>query len=394
MKTPMNFFRRPAARRSAFPLFPSPCTQGEGEGSSPATFLRLATLFSLAAILISSVPFALAQNQPAPLAKQPSQVKGDEITDEQKDAVTKGLDWLSHAQSPDGSFGNGNGYDAPSAVTSLAGLAFMANGNLPGRGKYGDNVRKALAAMIARQQESGLFTTSQNQSEMYSHGFATLFVAEVYGMTGDDEVKEHLQKAVRLIERAQNEEGGWRYTPQPLDADVSVTICQVMALRAARDAGIKVEAKVVENAIEYVKSCQNPDGGFSYQASHQQGSGFARTAAGTAALYYAGAFEDQSVTRGLEYLNQYVPADGMEGPDAQGRFFYGQYYAVQAMYLAGGTYWSNWYPAIRDLLIKKQQPAGNWAGEVDDEYCTAMALIILQMPNRYLPVFNGKGPGS
>jgi hypothetical protein len=64
------------------------------------------------------------------------------------------------------------------------------------------------------------------------------------------------------------------------------------------------------------------------------------------------------------------------------------------MYLAGGTYWSNWYPAIRDLLIKKQQPAGNWAGEVDDEYCTAMALIILQMPNRYLPVFNGKGPGS
>ena len=110
----------------------------------------------------------------------------------------------------------------------------MANGNLPGRGKYADNVKKALDYIISKQQESGLFTTAENQAEMYSHGFATLFVGEVYGMTGDDEVKEHLQKAVRLIERAQNSEGGWRYQPIPFDADISVTICQVMALRAAR----------------------------------------------------------------------------------------------------------------------------------------------------------------
>jgi hypothetical protein len=78
-----------------------------------------------------------------------------------------------------------------------------------------------------------------------------------------------------------------------------------------------------------------------------------------------------------------------------GRFFYGQYYAVQAMFLAGGKYWAGWYPGIRDELIDSQErDTGGWGGEVDPTYCTAMALIILQMPNRYLPVFNGKGPGS
>ena len=64
------------------------------------------------------------------------------------------------------------------------------------------------------------------------------------------------------------------------------------------------------------------------------------------------------------------------------------------MFLAGGDYWVNWYPAIRDQLIARQGSDGSWQGDVSPEYATSMALIILQMPNRYLPVFNGKGPGS
>ena len=76
-------------------------------------------------------------------------------------------------------------------------------------------------------------------------------------------------------------------------------------------------------------------------------------------------------------------------------FFYGQYYAAQAMWLHGGDAWTEWYTTIRDELILRQSPVGFWADTgVCSEYGTAMALIILQMPNRYLPVFNGKGPGS
>jgi prenyltransferase beta subunit len=323
-------------------------------------------------------------------------VVGNEITPEQQHAVERGLEFLASQQNADGSFGTGGGaFGATAAITSLSGLAFMADGNLPGRGKYAGIVRKCEEFIIHNQQESGLFTTSASQGEMYSHGFATLFIAEVYGMTGDDDVGEHLEKAVRLIERCQNPEGGWRYQPAPVDADISVTICQVMALRAARDAGIKVDAAVIEKAIAYVRRCQNADGGFSYQA-HGGDSGFARTAAGTAALYYAGVFQDNAVTRGLDYLTHFMPGANRLNPDDAGHFFfYGNYYAVQAMFLAGGKYWTDWYPSIRDLLIDRQNhEEGDWEGEVDPDYCTAMALIILQMPNRYLPVFNGKGPGS
>jgi hypothetical protein len=65
------------------------------------------------------------------------------------------------------------------------------------------------------------------------------------------------------------------------------------------------------------------------------------------------------------------------------------------MFLAGGDYWAKWYPAIRDQLIARQtHSTGGWSGDVTDEYATALALIILQMPHRYLPVFHGKGPGA
>src|SRR5436309_9518064 len=181
----------------------------------------------------------------------------------------------------------------------------MQAGNLPGRGKYGKEVQHCLDFVLQSCQESGLVASDAMQGPMYGHGFATVFLAEVYGMTGDESLKEKLQKAVKLIEKTQNPEGGWRYQPAPYDADISVTICEVMGLRAARDAGIKVEASTIEKAIKYVKSCQNGDGGFSYQSQMRGGgggSGYARTAAGVASLYYAGVFEGDDLARGLKFL--------------------------------------------------------------------------------------------
>jgi len=113
------------------------------------------------------------------------------------------------------------------------GLAFMAAGNLPGRGKYGDNVQKAR---FCHRQHAGIGVDRLGQlaRSMYGHGFATLFLGEVYGMTQDEDVKEKLQKAVRLIQKTQNREGGWRYTPAPIDADISVTICEIWPAGGAR----------------------------------------------------------------------------------------------------------------------------------------------------------------
>jgi hypothetical protein len=344
----------------------------------------------MTATLGLSTTFAFAE----PVAsKDASSVVGNEITPQLEAAVERGLKYLAGKQNKrTGCFGPEGGADT--GITALAAIAFMSDGNLPGRGLYGENVQLALDYTVARTQESGLIGGSDSHAVMYSHGFATLFLAEVYGMTGDELVKEKLQKAIQLIHRSQNAQGGWRYQPAPVDADVSVTICQVMALRAARDAGVKVERQVIDKAIEYVKACQNDDGGFNYMLGQGSGSLFPRSAAGVATLFYAGISEGKEIDRGLAYLNRFRPGPGGDNEAIGGFYFYGHYYAVQTMFLAGGDNWKRWFPAIRKELLDRQRPDGSWDGEQNSEYCTSMALIILQMPKRYLPVYSGKGPGS
>src|SRR5580704_831443 len=176
----------------------------------------------LSMALVAAPAFAQDDSPPQPskdkstLAKTPAQVRGDEITPAQQAAVEKGLAWLARQQARDGSYG-GEGMGKNAAITALAGLAFMQAGNLPGRGKYGDNVSRCLKFILESCQESGLIAADQAQGPMYGHGFATLFLGEIYGMTGDDTVKEKLQKAVALIERCQSTQpgnaGGWRYQP-------------------------------------------------------------------------------------------------------------------------------------------------------------------------------------
>ncbi|MBI1369697.1 MAG: prenyltransferase [Planctomycetes bacterium] len=332
---------------------------------------------------------ALAADDAAPAAAPVGEVGAAnaptdfvEITPQVQAAVQKGLVFLASQQQPDGSFG-AEQYGRNVAITALAGLAFMSDGNLPGRGKYGPNVEAAVRFVLDSQQPNGLIAADTSHGPMYGHGFATLFLGEVYGMTNDPRTREALIKAVRLITRSQNKEGGWRYQPVPVEADVSVTICQVMGLRAARNAGIKVPKETIDQAVDYVRRCQNADGGFRYMLNSGN-SAFPRSAAGVATLYYAGIYQDQAIDRGLQYLVQNLPGEGRNTP----HYFYGHYYAVQAMYMAGGEYWSHWFPAIRSELLDRQNPTtGDWDGQAGKSYGTAMALIILQMPNRYLPIF-------
>lgn len=315
----------------------------------------------------------------------------DEITPKLEEAVRRGFEALRRLQKSDGSYGQGR-YGSHVGVTSLGAIAFMADGNVPGRGDYGDSVRKALEFILAHATETGLLVSDETHGPMYGHGFATLFLGEIYGMNqADDKVRDALVRAVQLIVSSQNDEGGWRYNPVPNDADVSVTICQVMALRSARNAGVKVPKSTIDDAIKYVRECQNDDGGFRYMKD-TSGSAWPRTAAGVASLFYAGVYEDRSIERGLDYIRANAfPRGGRANPQfgfSQPHYFYGHYYAVQAMYLAGGERWREWWPAIREELLARQSPDGTWSDPQNgDAYGTAMALIVLQMPKRYLPIF-------
>lgn len=338
----------------------------------------------LVAVALSAPLLALAQGAE-------NAAMSGEITPASDEAVERGLAALAALQTDNGSFGDGR-YANNVAVTALACLALMADGNLPGRGAYGENVRKGLEFILDNASESGLIAGEAANGPMYGHGFAALFLGEVYGMTGgadsplSDRTYEALVKSVRLIERTQNEEGGWRYNPLPNDADVSVTICQIMALRSARNAGIEVSKDVIDKAVAYVKECQNPDGGFRYQLSTRD-SAWPRTAAGIASLQYAGLYDDRAIDTGMEYMMR-TAAPGQGAARRSPHYFYGQYYSVQAAYLAGGKWWQAWWPGTRDELVDTQLDSGLWEDRgVGEAYGTAMALIVLQMPKRYLPIF-------
>lgn len=334
---------------------------------------------------------ALNVTQRQPDRSAANNAVANEMTPELDAGVQRGLVALARLQKEDGSFGDG-AFGGNVAITALACLAFMANGDVPGRGNYGDNISKGLEFVLKSCESSGLIAGPAANGPMYGHGFATLFLGEVYGMTvggGDtqlaDRVHEALVRAVRLIETTQNEEGGWRYNPVPYDADVSVTICQVMALRSARNAGLETNKNVIDKAVQYVRACQNPDGGFRYQMNQGQ-SAWPRSAAGVATMYYAGIYEDRAVDSGLTYLRE-AGFPGRTGSQ-QIHYWYGQYYTAQAMFLSGGSGWGDWWPQGRAEILKSQSPIGLWEdNSVGNAYGTSMALIVLQMPKRYLPIF-------
>lgn len=314
-------------------------------------------------------------------------VADDLLNDGARRALQRGLSYLVRQQNEDGSFGVGI-YDRNVGIASLAGMAFMAAGSTPGRGPHGKQLNKCLEFVLGQVQETGFIASpgrAASHGPMYEHGFATMFLAEAYGMTSRGDIRDKLSKAVQIIVNSQNSEGGWRYEPRKKDADISVTACQVMALRAARNAGIFVsDEKTIFPCLEYIKQCQNPDGGFMYQASGGMSS-FARSAAGMVALYSAGVYTGNQIDSGLNYLRSFLPRSEM-GMREQ-NYFYGHYYAVQVMWHAGGSQWSQWYPAVRDSLISQQGSEGQWDDPLSSEYATAMSCLILQMPNTYLPIF-------
>jgi hypothetical protein len=356
---------------------------------------RIVTILSIEMIAVVGVA-AFLQSAPA----QDDVLVRGMITPAAQDSIDNGLAYLARQQNEDGSFGAGHNR-GNIAYTSIAGLAFMAGGNQPGRGKYGKEVRKALDNVISLEDKTirGYLHNpfSNIHGPMYGHGFAMLFLAEAHGMVNDPLLRERLRgclsRAVKLTIDCQNHQGGWRYHPRPDDADISATICQIMALRSARNAGFTVPKSVADKCIKYVKSCQDPaSGGFRYQP--QSGHpGFARTAAGIDALYSSGLYEAKELEQALNYLKKFKPGSGNAGGgifgnlETQVHYHYGHYYAAQAMWIAGGEYWKEWFPAIRNELISTQRNDGSWASnQFSPEYATAMSLIILQIPNRYLPI--------
>ncbi len=356
------------------------------------TRLRAACLL---AAMVACVPRGAGQSAApeAPIAAETPPSKPPEIDARTSAAIEKGLRYLARTQNRDGSWrtnGSTGGY--PTAMTALAGLALLASGSTPTEGPYARNVSAALTFVLKSARPDGLIAQLEEESQcMHGHGFALLFLAQCYGMEEDPrrqvQIRQALQRGVELTGRSQSPAGGWLYTPDANRDEGSVTVTQVQGMRAARNAGIAVPKRVIDRAMQYLVDSANPDGGIRYQVSDNGPSRPAITAAAVVCYYNAGQYTDPHAIKAMKFSEDSLSPRGANSARSFGHYFYAHLYMAQAMYLSGEAKWKPYYADMRAKLLELQHSDGWWDGDhVGETYGTSVALIILQLPYKYLPI--------
>ena len=318
------------------------------------------------------------------------------VDPETRQVVASSLKWLASRQQPGGNWGE---HQYKAAFTGYALLAFMAGGQLPDEGEQGATVARGVRYLLACVRPDGFIAAPNDPSSdkgMYGHGIATIALAEACGQAGAtagtdarDDLREKLRRAVHLIVTTQNHDGGWRYQPRVADADLSVSVLQVVALRAAKNDGIDVPQETIDRAVGYVRMCgdRRGSGGFTYQPGGQPG--FARTAAAIYSLQVCGKYDDPLVKPGTDYLVR-------QQARAYPFFTYGNFYAAPAMYMVGGATWADWYAHVHQTLMARVRREGDtcyWPPVDGDAsggtsvYVTSVNAMILSLPDGYVPLY-------
>ena len=318
-------------------------------------------------------------------------------------AIESGIRFILNNQKDDGAiYDRGN----PTAITALSVMSLAAVGHLPIHpNENGEALARALDFILLEKNQNEIGYFGKRGGRMYGHGIVTLTLAEMLGMGMDDKtdeiIREKCQRAIDLILRSQKikknqaQQGGWRYSPDARDADLSVTIWQLMALRSAKNSGLEVPTTSILEAIEYLKRSYkskldengNPIdkiSGFAYQpGGHPE---YTTTAAGLLAMQVCGEYESPFVLGAADWLLKNEPQTNRKF------FFYGTYYYAQSMYQRGEEHAEKARKMVEDILIPMQKENGAWqgggsesgAGEV---YCTSMAMLALAVKYHYLPIY-------
>lgn len=360
--------------------------------------------------------FTLSFAAIAALTVMPSSaLQADEVKTDVQDTIRKGLDWLARSQHKTEGYLESTGGHHPTVMTGLAGMCWLMEGSTMKEGRYSENIRKAVMWYLKRSQPNGLLGNTNNPHEagryMYGQGFGTLFLACVYGEEDDEkrrkELEKLLTKAVQFIGKAQTDRGGWGYVSGTDGGgfdEGSVTITQLQALRAARNAGIHVPKSVIDKAVKYLRDCTTPRGGIIYSLAHGNaaigGERPALTAAAIACAFSVGNYGDDYAKKWIKYCKENMAF----GKGRQSHDEYCNYYYSQTMYILGEEGYGKLFPTDKDPLkwsdfrktmfpqIKSSQasdgswPAGGqWGG--GPMLSTTVNLTILQLENGTLPIY-------
>ena len=323
--------------------------------------------------------------------------------DEVDKAIESGIKFLLSNQRDDGAiYDRGN----PIAITALSLMSLAAVGHLPIHpNENGEAMAKALEFILLEKNQNEVGYFGKDGGRMYGHGIVTLTLAEMLGMGMNEEtdksIREKCQKAIDLIlrsqmvKKSQSQQGGWRYSPDSNDADLSVTIWQLMALRSAKNSGLDVPSSAISDAIEYLKRSYkskldekgepiDKKSGFAYQpGGHPE---YTTTAAGLLAMQVCGQYDSPFVLGAADWLLENEPKTNRKF------FFYGTYYYAQAMYQRGDEHADKSRKLVEEILLPMQKENGRWQGGgsesgAGDVYCSSMAMLALAVKYHYLPIY-------
>lgn len=358
-------------------------------------------------------------------------------------AIRAGLDWLAEHQSENGSWeardfaancgldeelANGEG-DAlhDTGVTALAALAFLGIGQTMDGGPYQENLRSAIGWLRENQDdETGLIGPSTSKEFLYDHAIATLALAEAYDGSRSPILKKSLERAVDFCLDAQNPYSAWRYAAPPNgESDTSVTGWMVLALAAAREAGIRTGDSCFEGALAFLDEVTDPNTGRAGYTTRGTGSSRLprlvavypdeQTEALTGVAVMSRAFvaglrdtdplEDKLVELGAQRLLEHLPewdANGggggdsgwSEGDAGSTNDMYAWYAGSYGLYQVGGRSWSVWREAMEQAVLPNQRtappclagswdPGGPWGSVGGRVYSTALMVLCLETQVRY-----------
>lgn len=339
-------------------------------------------------------------------------------------AVDLGLEWLVRHQDPRGFWScagfstmcstnacDGDGSPVHDVgVTGLALLAFLGSGHDPDHGRYKRVVLNGLRWLAdAQDAETGCFGEPNGHEQfLYDHMLASLAMTEAYGMCRRPTLLPVAQRGVSFIQMARNPYRAWRYHYPPSGQDdVSVTGWAVLALKSAKEFGLRVDDAALDGARLYLDEMTDPNtgrtgymarGGYSSREPgmaerwpHEKTEAMTAVAMLCRAMLGEDPQKSPALRAGADLLRKQLPLfDAAAGTVDYYYWYYGSY----AMWQMGGRDWDVWQTKMLDAVVQTQRHDGDEKGSWDPQfdpwghrggrvYSTAIMTLCLEVYYRY-----------
>jgi hypothetical protein len=357
-------------------------------------------------------------------------------------SLMKGLVWMANAQLPNGGWGAGthsrqdvldpHAVAADPATTALVGMALLRNGSTLTKGKYAKNLKNALDFLLEAVEntpEQSKYITDlkatqpqtklgQNIDAILTMQFFTNIIAKIdkKDCSCIERIEKALDKCVVKIQQAQDEDGGFKDGGW---APVLQSALANNALESAKDAGAKVDDRVLENSRNYQKGnfdlkTNSAETGKAAGVLLYSVSGSARASAKEArqadsaikkAKKEGKLKESASITADALVVAGYSPTqakkyetavrirgaaaaraqegDVMNGFGSNGGEEYLSYLMTgESLIISQDNSWKTWFEKMAGRMIQIQNNDGSWQGHhciTSPVFCTATCLLILSI---------------